>query len=528
MGHGKETPRQKMIGMMYLVLTAMLALNVAKEVLNAFVLVDEGLVTTTENFAAKNSTLYNTFAKEAALNPEKVGDWKEKADEVQRRSNELFEFMHGCKIEILTVAEPKSVHEDSFHWDEVEGKDNMDVPAEIMIVKGRATELKAKIEEHRDFMLSLIDDKELYAGTVDAVEGILTTELPDVRLEHGTVGKKVEPTWETMYFENIPLASVITLISNMQANVRNAEAEMIDFLLAQVVAGDIGVNALEPVVIAERSLVFPGEEYEARIFLAAYDSTNTPKVVLEDGTELDTEGGKGVYRKTFNSLGIKSWGGTIELQNGSQVIQMPFEASYEVAEAQATISATAMNVFYRGLSNPVAVSAGGVAESSVQVRINSPHSIRRNSPGKYTVKPGTQGEKATVSVYASIDGSQKLMTRMDFRVLDLPTPTAKITGSRAGKANLSVGQLTALQTVEAEAEEFLFEVDFEVTSFTVGFTDASGIWVERATQGNRFSGEMKNIFRTMRAGQRMSIQDIKAIGPDGKVRSLSPINVTVR
>jgi hypothetical protein len=146
----------------------------------------------------------------------------------------------------------------------------------------------------------------------------------------------------------------------------------------------------------------------------------------------------------------------------------------------------------------------------------------------YTVKPGTQGDKATVSVYSEIDGARKLMTRMDFRVLDLPTPTARITGSRGGKANLSVGQLTGLQVVEAEADDFLFEVDFEVTSFTMGFTDQSGIWVERSSQNNKFTSEMRTIFRTMRAGQRLSVENIKAIGPDGKVRSLSPINVTVR
>jgi hypothetical protein len=117
---------------------------------------------------------------------------------------------------------------------------------------------------------------------------------------------------------------------------------------------------------------------------------------------------------------------------------------------------------------------------------------------------------------------------MDFRVKDLPTPTAKIEGSRGGKANLTVGQLSALQIVEAEAEDFLFEVEFEVTSFTIGFNDAAGIWVEREANSNKFTSEQKGIFRSMRAGQRISIENIKAIGPDGKVRTLSPINITVR
>ena len=304
--------------------------------------------------------------------------------------------------------------------------------------------------------------------------------------------------------------------------------DMLNFLLGQVEAGDIPINTLEAVVMPEHSLVFPGQEYRAKVFLAAYDSTNTPEVVLSNGTVLAVEAGKGVYSATSNTLGIKSWGGTIKLDNDGQVIERKFTATYEVAEANATISATAMNVFYRGLNNPVAISAGGVPESSVNARITSPHSIRRVRGGEYVVKPGVQGNKATVSVYADIDGSSKLMTRMDFRVLDLPTPTAKIKGSRGGKANLTVGQLTGLKIVEAEAEDFLFEVDFEVTSFTIGFNDASGIWVERKANSNKFTSEQKGIFRSMRAGQRISIENIKAIGPDGKVRTLSPINITVR
>ena len=119
------------------------------------------------------------------------------------------------------------------------------------------------------------------------------------------------------------------------------------------------------------------------------------------------------------------------------------------------------------------------------------------------------------------------MTRMDFRVKDLPTPVAKVTGSKGGQANLRVGQLAGLQIIEAEAEDFLFEVEFKVTSFNMGFNDAAGIWVTRKSDGNNFTAEMKNIFRSMRAGQRVSLENIKAIGPDGKVRTLSPIIITV-
>ena len=154
----------------------------------------------------------------------------------------------------------------------------------------------------------------------------------------------------------------------------------------------------------------------------------------------------GSYSTTSNSLGIKSWGGTIKLDNDGVISEHPFKAQYEVAEANATISATAMNVFYRGLNNPVAISAGSVPESSVDAQITSPHSIRRIKAGEYVVKPGVQGDKATVSVYATIDGSKKLMTRMDFRVKDLPTPIAKIQGSRVVQPTLLLDNLQAFRS----------------------------------------------------------------------------------
>ena len=162
---------------MYLVLTAMLALNVSKEVLNAFILVDEGLVTTTKNFAAKNASLYNNFATAYALNPTKVGDWKDKSDQVHARSDELYDFMHECKISILEVKEEKAIEDGQMNWDEVQAKDNMDIPAQIMIVEGKASELKEKIIEYREFLISMIDDREKYAGTVSSLEAILSTEL---------------------------------------------------------------------------------------------------------------------------------------------------------------------------------------------------------------------------------------------------------------------------------------------------------------------------------------------------------------
>jgi len=525
MAHGKETPRQKMIGMMYLVLTAMLALNVSKEVLDAFTLVDGGLTVTTQNFAAKNDGLYDKFNMAFEQNPEKVGDWKTRAEEVKARSNELYQFMNECKVEIVQVKDADAIHEGEVHLADVKLKDNNNIPAEIMVLGPKGTELKAKINEHREFMLSMIDDKEKYETTVAAIEGILSTEVP-VSFYHGNK-KGVTPTWESTYFEHLPLASVITLLSKMQGDVRNVEAEMINFLLGQVDAGDFKVNVIEPVVIAKSNYVFKGIPYHAEIFLAAYDSTNIPEVKLDDGTILETQGGKGIFEISYNSTGIKRWGGVISIEKDGQITSKPFSAEFEVAESNATVSATGMNVFYRGIPNPVEISVGGVAERDVDAQISS-GTIKRISAGTYQVRPGPGQAKATVSVYAKIGGQNKLMSRADFRVYDLPKPDAIVDGIEGSSGALTVGKLSQLVNVKAEAKDFVFDVDYKVQSFELAFPGQGGMWSSLPSSTDSFTSEQKNLFRQLRSGQRIMIEKIKASGPDGVIRNLNSITITVR
>ncbi len=524
MAHGKETPRQKMIGMMYLVLTAMLALNVSKEVLDAFTLVDGGLTVTTQNFAAKNDDLYNKFNIAFEQNPAKVGDWKTRAEEVKAQSNELYEFINLCKMEIVSKKDEDAIHDGEVHLADVKVKDDTNFPGEVMMVNKRGSELKAKIEEYRDFLLSMIDDKETYASTVESIEGILSTEVPESMYHN--VKKGVTPTWESTYFEYLPLASVITILSKMQGDVRNVEADMLNFLLGQVDAGDFKVNVIEPVVITNSNYVFKGVPYHAEVFLAAYDSTNIPVVKLEDGTILETQGGKGIYEVSYNSTGLKRWGGVISIEKDGQVTSKPFTAEFEVAESNATVSATGMNVFYRGIPNPVEISVGGVAERDVVAQISSGN-IRRVSAGTYRVNPGVQ-ENATVSVYANIEGQRKLMSRERFRVYALPKPDAVVEGIPGSSGALTVGAMSRLQNVRAEAKDFVFEVDYKVESFEVAFMGQGGMWSTLSSSNDRFTSQQKDLFRQLRSGQRVMIEKIKASGPDGVIRNLNSITITVR
>jgi hypothetical protein len=175
----------------------------------------------------------------------------------------------------------------------------------------------------------------------------------------------------------------------------------------------------------------------------------------------------------------------------------------------------------------VEISVGAVAERDVVAQISSGN-IRRVGSGAYQVMPGVGKDIATVSVYANIDGQRKLMTREDFRVYDLPKPDAVVEGIAGSEGALTVGRLSALQNVRAEAKDFVFEVEYKVQSFEVAFMGSGGIWSSLPSNGERFTSEQKDLFRQLRTGQRVFIEKIKASGPDGVMRNLNSITITVR
>ncbi|MEX0987679.1 MAG: gliding motility protein GldM [Bacteroidales bacterium] len=522
MGHGKETPRQKMIGMMYLVLTAMLALNVSKDVLDAFVIVDHGLNQTTTNFASKNDGLYNKFDLAYSQNEEKVGEWKDKSDEVKRLSDELFNFINECKVEIVSKNDPDAIIDGEVELNDVKKKDDTDTPAQVMIVGKKGAELKEMINNFREQMTSLISEPEEYSGLIESIKGNLDT--------HDHPAKKVgdpDHPWESHNFEHLPLASVVTILSKMQADVRNVESDVISYLLEQVDAKDFKVNVLEAVVLPNSNVVFKGQEYRAQVFLAAYDSTKAPEVILEGGQTLDVEAGKGIFSTTSNTPGERTWRGVLRLDNDGQMIERTFTSTYRVAEANAVISPTKMNVFYRGVSNPVSISASGVTESAVRARITA-GTLRKVSAGNYIVQPGPRETTSKISVFAEVDGRESFMGDMTFRVMNLPDPTAVVQGLPKGSGFLTLSDLTRLQKVEAIAEDFLFEVDFTVTGFKVNVVGSGGINIIEESTSESFTSAQKDIFRRMRAGQRVFIEDIQAIGPDGVKRPLNSITIKIR
>ncbi|MEE4198474.1 MAG: gliding motility protein GldM [Bacteroidales bacterium] len=537
MGHGKETPRQKMIGMMYLVLTAMLALNVSAEVLDAFTAVDEGLKKTTHNYVEKNKELYKEFEEQYAINQTKVEPWKQKADEVKKRSDELYDYIQNLKLEIVKTNQGEDTEaiteEGTIINDLLKGKDKYDTPSMILIGSnnnGKAYEFKDMIEEYKDFLVGLCDPKDL--RIIQSLESNLDTSDPPPNKEGES------KSWEVKHFGQMPLAAVMPLLTKFQVDIRNSETEMVRYLLNQIVAGEITFNKLEATVIPNTSYVLQGNDYMADVFLAAVDTTQPPIVLigdydstrLEDGTwqynmvgaydTLEVVQGKGKYQVKGQSIGSHEWGGLIKLMDPSgNYIVKSFQKSYSVAKPNLVVSPTKMNVFYVGVDNPVSVSIAGVPGNKIVPSITNGR-IRKRSDGEYIVNPTRPGN-SLVTVQAEIDGAMKNMGTAQFRVKPLPDPVVMVAGKKGGKIEKNV--LAAQAGVFAEMENFDFDLEFKIIEFTVSTTDRGGYFIGEKAEGSTFTQAQYNLINNLRRNSRVNIEDVKAVGPDGTVRNLPPI-----
>lgn len=531
MASGKLPPRQKMIGMMYLVLTALLAMNISKEVLNAFVLINDSLEKTNETFSAKNDVTYADFEMQYQLNKDKVKPFYDKAQEARNLSKDLVSYIDDLKFKLIRATDKidDSVPNDSINLMEVRAKDNYDIPTNILIgsepAKPKegpytAKELRAKIETFRSDLLNLLDE--------DARKNFKIGLVLDGRVENG-----VPKTWEVLNFDHTPLAATITVLSKIQTDVRNAEADVVSTLFSNITKSDHKFDNLVAKVIAPTSYVLLGEEYQADVFVAAYSSTQNPEILVGDidtaskkirgnATPVPVEGGVGTYKVKPTSEGLVKWGGIINVKKDDGTVdQFPFKAEYMVAKAGVVVSPTKMNVLYQSVDNPLDISVAGVPSEDLDVSISAGN-IVKNSNGKYTVRI-TGGNKAVVSVFAKFGNEKKKMGEAEFRVKRVPDPVAKF-GGKTGSANISRSDLTTALGLIADLENFDFNLKFQVISFDISVLEGQFIKT-KGSNGNMVSPEQKDMLKNVKPGNKVFIENIKVKGEDGSIRDLSPINL---
>lgn len=515
----KLSPRQKMINLMYIVLTAMLALNVSSDVLNGFRQVEEGLGRTTSTAAVRNDALYQQLADFNEQNPEKGGVWYNESLELRDQTSKLYNYIDSLKLLIARKADGKDVD-----LKNIKSQDDLEAASYVMLSPSmrHGGRLRESIDNYRTYVSALMPDSVKRA----TVEECLSTKV-------NTRTEQINPiVWETTLFENMPVVAAITILTKMQSDVLYVENLALNTLITNIDASDVRVNKLDAFVIPNSKNIMRGSKYSANIVLAAIDTTQVPNIYI-DGKQLP-QSNNGLYEVVCGSTGVFDFAGYLEVPHGDGTMtRHDFSSSYTVVEPTATVSATMMNVMYAGIANPLSISVPGIPNNAVQATMTNGTLTRTGD--LWEARPTTVGEDAVITVTATIDGHSQTVATTSFRVRRLPDPTPYIPYKDAngqeqhykGGKPFSKGLLRGATTLGAAIDDGLVNVTFNVTSFELVTFDQMGNALLEKSEGANFSKRQNDAINRLSRGKRFYISNIKAIGPDGVPRDLSPIEVIV-
>ena len=498
-----------MINLMYVVLMAMLALNVSNEVLNGFAIVQESLNRTTANATQENQVIYDDFEQQMAANPQKVKEWYDKAMQVREMSERLYSLAAELKMAIAHEADGKDANPDS-----LQNKEDLEAANQIMLApgRGRGEELKKAIETYREGILSMVTD----SVKKQHIASDLTTNVPS-----GILGKN----WQEYMFEAMPAVAAVTMLTKLQNDVRNAEKEVLHTLVQNIDVKDIRVNALDAFVIPNSQTIVQGDRFSARIVMAAIDTTMVPDIYI-GGQKVNLP--DNIYETICSRTGDFTLTGYIQTINGNgDPIRRDFEQKYTVVEPSATVSADLTRMLYAGYSNPISVSVPGVPLNKISATMTN-GTLTPNGAGKYIAHPTKIGQEAVITVTSTNTGRPQTMGSFSFKVRKLPDPTPYIdikdeqgNPSRFKGGNMYKANLVAAETIGAAIDDGILDIGFRVVSFETVFFDNMGNAKPLASEGANFSAAQKDQFRRLTRGRRFYISSVVAVGPDGIERTLS-------
>jgi gliding motility-associated protein GldM len=512
-GNCPETPRQKMIGMMYLFLTAMLALNVSGELLQAFDALDKGFNHSRETVERKNEVLYTEFKTANQNNPGKAGNAWQAATVIKAAADSLVNHIQDLKMNIVQKADGPEATPDNYT-----SISNQDIAAQVMITEdgGKNSEvLKGKLTDFKELLISYLDENDP-ADTTHIAAYNSVFNVGDIKGE-----KDVKKSWQSTKFEHVPLAASMAMLSKIQGDVRNAEADMVANIFSSIDKDSYKFDQIKSVVKPYKTTILEGETYAAELFMAAYDPNIVPKIEI-DGVKLtNIVDGKGML-ELKKPVGEYSWKGYIFMPSPDGSSDIPHEVSgeFQVVKPNAVISPIKMNVFYEGVDNPVAVSVPGVAGSNLDVRMTNVSTRRKGTDYIVKPNPGSAGKNSMVSVYANIEGKSKFIGKQEFRIKRVPDPVAVVAGKEGGKIVRNV--LAAQAVVMAEMKDFDFELEYKVTGFNVSVLK-NGFIQDARSNDNRFTEEQKELIKNTPRSSKVQIEDIRAKGPDGRTRNLGTL-----
>ncbi len=580
MSGAKETPRQKMIGMMYLVYTALLAMNVSKDILDAFDTVNSGVQTTNITLSNQISQKYAAFEEQYGLDKEKVGPYWGQAQALREEATEFINYVEALKWDLVKKVELSKATTDEeavqmavnergllkssnttlngrtiydINTSKVKSRDGYNQPTEIMMGNpegpgngGLAYELSERMKRFRNQVIKAAGPEHLQQiglitdsifGTKDYLlaNGYSENQLKKLPFEGEYYGAKisyypgstdmVQDSWEYHNFHHTVLVADVTLLNKIISEAQTAELNAVSELMSDIHASDFTFDEIGAKVFAESGYLLSGQTYKAQAMVTAWKNSQlTARVKLDGGAEkVYSSDAQGVIPLEWNvGVGSHSYTGVIDMLDPStnQMEEFPFQGSFVVAPPAVSVSATKMNVVYRGIDNPIAVGGGVGGEISATATSGT---LTRTGNGTYNLRPGEANE---VTINVSSAGSS--LGSMKFRVKDLPKPEAVIRNVVNGLVSKSA--LLAANRVEAEMKDFDFDgVHYDVVGYTFRYKTKAGTTKEAKANSGTFTDEIKNAINGSNVGDMFVFTAIQVRGNDGKTKTLeTPIGVEIK
>lgn len=520
MAGAKLSPRQKMINMMYLIFIAMMALNMSKEVLSAFGLLNERLAESNVAAEARNTAFMENLATKAQDQPEQYGAVKEKAQQIDQLSNEFDTYIEGLKTDMMSKVKPEDVN----NYEMQDRPDHLDqkfFSGDKLTPAGQ--EFLDQINKFKNGVIGIMGEDPRYASIVADVSKKFATD-PVVRNDGVTV------PWLNYHYEGFPMVASRTKLTQMQSDIKTTENEILSNMLAGQQAAALSFTQYNTLLESTKTAYYAGEAFEGGIVLGRKDPNTKPNRVelTLDGAKLaenqyEIVNGKVMLKISAGSPGDHKIQGNLIFTEDGKDTEVPVDLGFSTITKpnSAVIAADKMNVVYRGVDNPMTVSIPGIPDNKVNA---SGAGLSRVSGSKYVMRPAA-GRTVTISANGTLPDGQSVGSKSEFRIKDIPRPTGTIRGEDGGGGPVKMQrQGLEISSVGAELFDFDFDLKLNVTGFSFKVAGQPTIKVN----GNKLDGSAKAALRRAGRGETVQIFDINASlsGNSGyKLKKISPVFV---
>lgn len=478
-----------MINLMYLVFIAMLALNMSKEVLTAFGNFNDKFTESNKLTEEANKNLLSALNTKASDEPAKYAESAKKATEVNKISKDFVAFLETVKAEVTEGIEPDENGKLPF-----EAMDKSTIDEKWFAGDGyspRGTEIVSKIDKYVADIKKVLGTDVKYIPFIKEIEKKFSTA--DITNREGVKVKFLD--YKTKGF---PAVSTLTFLTAMQNDVKNTEAGAYNLFLGNALQQAASMKNFQAIVVLEKNAYFQGEEVKGKVVLGRYDANTQPSSFKGPGK---IENGQAVISMTAGGIGEQNITGEFGFLEDGKEIPLKFEGKYVVVPRpnSANISADKMNVLYRGLPNPMTISFAGIPEDKVTASAPGLTSVGK---GKYNMNPGS-GTEVTITASGKLPDGKTVSDKKVFRIKNIPAPFGAIGGTtgtvKGAKSRLEVSQ------VSAKLEDFLYDLNFQVTQFTFKVPGQPAVIVN----GDRVNAQCKAALARAGRGDVVTISDIK-------------------